>query len=238
MAETKAQLCFQHGMEEYQRGEYEKALSLFQKVISEEPNFSEALYNMSCCCAQLGNRENAMAYLGQAIRINPECREWAGEDSEFDTLKNLPTFQDLLAEHPNEIEISAPTFNDSVMDDFQALADSSSNKASSTEIAKSESHPEEQNLNFSETQKSPGLVCIRCGNVVRIEHRTRLNPILMLVLIYFGILLSLFIFLTWWGILGILLVMLGVYLFSLIKVVWVCPTCKAEGKDCGQIAEK
>ena len=56
-----------------------------------------ALYNLACFYATTGQPDKALPLLPEALRLRPDLVEWSKEDSDLDTLRDMPAFQALYA---------------------------------------------------------------------------------------------------------------------------------------------
>lgn len=56
-----------------------------------------ALYNNGCYYALMGQREEALRAVEEALRLNPALADWAPKDTDLVSLHNDPDFQALLA---------------------------------------------------------------------------------------------------------------------------------------------
>jgi hypothetical protein len=54
------------------------------------------LYNMACYLALDGNREQALSWLGRALRMDKTLCKLVPAETDFDSLKHDPDFQHLL----------------------------------------------------------------------------------------------------------------------------------------------
>lgn len=61
---------FTKGVEQYKSGNYEKAISFFNKELTENPNNENAYYERGNCKAALGNYKEAISDISNAIKIN------------------------------------------------------------------------------------------------------------------------------------------------------------------------
>jgi tetratricopeptide (TPR) repeat protein len=77
---------------------YEEAILSFDKALELNPSDSKVFYNKACCYALQSNLQEAIANLSQAILIDPEHRELAKIDFNFDTIRDKEEFQALIAE--------------------------------------------------------------------------------------------------------------------------------------------
>lgn len=96
MTEERARELFKEGMKYYEDEEYRDAIESFKESIYALPTFSEALYNLACCMAVTGQKDQALMYLNRACRLNMECAEWAKEDKEFDTIRKQDMFKKII----------------------------------------------------------------------------------------------------------------------------------------------
>jgi len=55
----------------------------------------EALYNLACFYATSGQADKALALLPDALRLQPDVREWSKEDPDLVALHDLPAYQAL-----------------------------------------------------------------------------------------------------------------------------------------------
>lgn len=53
-------------------------------------------YNLACYWSLAGNPDQAIRYLAQSFDIDPNYRELVATESDFDPIRDLPGFQDLL----------------------------------------------------------------------------------------------------------------------------------------------
>ncbi len=74
----------------------DRAMAAFQEVLRLDDAYSLAYYNLACVYARAGNVESAVAYLLQAVAIEPEARNWASTDTDFASVRNAPEFRQLL----------------------------------------------------------------------------------------------------------------------------------------------
>ena len=81
----------------YEAGEYEAAIEKARLIADANPQYGSVLYNLACCEALAGRKEDAIGHLGTAIERRPSLRELAQEDSDFDSLREEPAFKELVA---------------------------------------------------------------------------------------------------------------------------------------------
>jgi tetratricopeptide (TPR) repeat protein len=80
-------------------GEHQKAINSYNIALNINPHLHKAWYNTACSYVLIGNIDQAIYNLEQAINLNPEeCRKSATNDSVFDNIRNDARFQALLQE--------------------------------------------------------------------------------------------------------------------------------------------
>jgi tetratricopeptide (TPR) repeat protein len=79
-----------------QLGCYEQALLSLNKAIELAPDSFSAHYDKACCYALQENIDLTLENLKQAINLNPECREMAKTDSDFERILPDQRFQALI----------------------------------------------------------------------------------------------------------------------------------------------
>ncbi len=87
---------------------------------------------------------------------------------------------------------------------------------------------------FKQPEESGLPPCLRCDGIVREERRSIYSPMASLLTIYVGVISSIFLFLSIFGLMGIPVICTGLYMLSRVKTIWVCQNCGAMGKDAGQ----
>jgi hypothetical protein len=63
----------------------------------EASGYAAPLYNLACCEAQLGRKEDAIGHLRTAFEKRPGLRDLAKEDTDLDPLREEPEFVELIA---------------------------------------------------------------------------------------------------------------------------------------------
>ena len=82
----------------YVQGKYAEAADAARPVIEANPDVAGAFYNLACCEALAGRKDDALGHLKHAFEKSPEqFRQWASGDSDLDSLRDDPEFQQLLA---------------------------------------------------------------------------------------------------------------------------------------------
>jgi tetratricopeptide (TPR) repeat protein len=72
----------------YEAKDYEAAVAVMSRALEAHPDNPNVLYNLACCEALSGRREDALAHLARAVEGDPRMREWAAEDSDFDSIRD------------------------------------------------------------------------------------------------------------------------------------------------------
>jgi tetratricopeptide repeat protein len=68
------------------------AADLAAQALEDYPGNAHVLFNTACFEALAGRRDDAIAHLRAAVEINPEMREWAATDADFDSIRQDPEF--------------------------------------------------------------------------------------------------------------------------------------------------
>jgi hypothetical protein len=77
-------------------GDDERTERLARAVLADDARQDMALYLLAVVEARRGATDAAMAYLGQTIEICPEAKAQARYDADFDPLRSLPAFHELV----------------------------------------------------------------------------------------------------------------------------------------------
>ena len=80
----------------YQEGKYAEAADRGRELVEGHPEYAGPLYNLACCEALAGRKEDAIQHLGQAIERSEQFRPMAAEDSDFDPIREEPGFKELV----------------------------------------------------------------------------------------------------------------------------------------------
>ena len=79
----------------YQDGDYEAVIAEGREVIENSPD-PLPLYNLACCEALAGHKEDAIEHLREAISRREQLREFAKGDSDLDSIREEPAFKELV----------------------------------------------------------------------------------------------------------------------------------------------
>jgi len=80
-------------------GRYKRAIAYFDQVINANPEEFSLFYNKACCYGLLGEVEEAILALQEAIYLNSECLDMAKTDTDFDAIRYDANFRALLRGH-------------------------------------------------------------------------------------------------------------------------------------------
>jgi hypothetical protein len=81
----------------YEAGKYAEAADRGRELIEAWPDQTYLYYNVACCESLAGRTADAVEHLRQAIAMWEGCRDMAQADSDFDPIRDQPSFQELIA---------------------------------------------------------------------------------------------------------------------------------------------
>jgi tetratricopeptide (TPR) repeat protein len=73
-------------------GDEARARAAVADSLADHPDHAQALYNVACAEAVLGDNDAALEHLGRAVELEPKCREWARGDDDLDGIRGDPGF--------------------------------------------------------------------------------------------------------------------------------------------------
>ena len=79
----------------YEAGNYEQVIDRARETL-EASNYATPLYNLACCEALTGRKEEAIGHLRLAFDRRPSLRDLAKEDTDFDSLREESAFRKLV----------------------------------------------------------------------------------------------------------------------------------------------
>jgi mannose-6-phosphate isomerase-like protein (cupin superfamily) len=79
----------------YEAGDHEAVIDRARETL-EASNYATPLYNLACCEALTGRKEDAIGHLRLAFERRPSLRDVAKQDTDFDSLREEPAFRELL----------------------------------------------------------------------------------------------------------------------------------------------
>jgi tetratricopeptide (TPR) repeat protein len=80
----------------YEEGKYAEAADRGREVVEANPEYVGPLYNLACCESLAGRTADAVEHLRLAIERSERFRSFAAGDSDFDPIRNEPTFKELV----------------------------------------------------------------------------------------------------------------------------------------------
>ena len=83
-------------------GQYDQARGHMEKILKQNSKADFALYGMAVLDCLTGQVESSLKNLGDAIRLNPQNRFHARNDSDFQNMADDPRFTELLYPEPGE----------------------------------------------------------------------------------------------------------------------------------------
>ena len=82
----------------YEAGGYAEVAERLRPIVDANPHYSLLAYNLACAESRTGRTTDAIDHLRQAMSRSERWRESAARDSDFDTIRDEPAFQELIAE--------------------------------------------------------------------------------------------------------------------------------------------
>ncbi len=79
----------------YEAGEYDAVIDRARKPL-EASGYASPLYNLACCEALAGRKQDAIGHLQVACERRPSLRDLAKEDTDFDPIRDEPAFRELV----------------------------------------------------------------------------------------------------------------------------------------------
>jgi tetratricopeptide (TPR) repeat protein len=81
----------------YESGQYAEAADRGRELIEAHPEYANVIYNVACCESLAGRTDEAIEHLRLAIDRAERFRSFAAEDSDFDPIRDEPTFKELVS---------------------------------------------------------------------------------------------------------------------------------------------
>ena len=76
----------------YRAGDYDAAVEVMRRALERHSDNPGVLYNLACCEALAGRKDEALAHLGHAVELEPKHAEYARTDSDLDAIRNEEGF--------------------------------------------------------------------------------------------------------------------------------------------------
>jgi len=86
------------GLAYYRLKLHEKAFKMFEEASLIDPTDATAKYNGACVLSQMGKTSESLAFLEEALNLNPNLASSALGDSDFNPIRKLPSFKKILEE--------------------------------------------------------------------------------------------------------------------------------------------
>ena len=80
----------------YDKGEHAELRTRLEEVIAANPQYPMLVYNLACSDALSGHTADAIDHLRRAIGVSEKFRANAREDSDFDSIRDEPSFKALI----------------------------------------------------------------------------------------------------------------------------------------------
>ena len=80
----------------YEAGKYAEAADRGRELLEAHGEYPNLLYNLACCESLAGRRDDALEHLRRAIELWDGTRALARGDSDFDSIRDEPAFQELI----------------------------------------------------------------------------------------------------------------------------------------------
>jgi len=74
------------------------AIEVTEKAYQAHPDEAIVLYNLSCYYSLAGDKDQALTWLGRALRMQGELRQLISDETDFDPMRNDPDFQFIIAD--------------------------------------------------------------------------------------------------------------------------------------------
>lgn len=82
----------------HEAGDYEAVAARGGELVDRYPQYALPTYNVACCEALTGRKEEAIRHLSRAIALDERFREYAKGDSDFDSIRDEPGFEELVGD--------------------------------------------------------------------------------------------------------------------------------------------
>jgi mannose-6-phosphate isomerase-like protein (cupin superfamily) len=79
----------------YEAGDYDAVVDRARETV-EASEYAAPLYNLACCEALAGRKEDAIGHLQVAFERRPNLRDLAKEDTDLDPIRDEPAFRELV----------------------------------------------------------------------------------------------------------------------------------------------
>jgi mannose-6-phosphate isomerase-like protein (cupin superfamily) len=80
------------GADAYRRGDFAAAVTLLRRAEREHPGVVGVVYNLACCEALSGQRDEALDHLRRAVELDPKIARHARSDADLESIRDDPRF--------------------------------------------------------------------------------------------------------------------------------------------------
>jgi len=80
----------------YEAGENVEVAAELREIVAEAPEYGLLFYNLACLESLNGDRAEALDHLRKSFELSEAFRDYAKEDSDLDSLREDPAFQELM----------------------------------------------------------------------------------------------------------------------------------------------
>jgi mannose-6-phosphate isomerase-like protein (cupin superfamily) len=80
------------GADAYRRGDFAAAVTILRRAEREHPDVVGVVYNLACCEALAGQREEALDHLRRALELDPTIARHARADADLEAIRDDPRF--------------------------------------------------------------------------------------------------------------------------------------------------
>jgi tetratricopeptide (TPR) repeat protein len=80
----------------YEKGEYAQVADRARVLVEAHPHYADLFYNLACCESLAGQTTDAVEHLRRAINMSERFREYAKDDSDFESIRDEPAFKELI----------------------------------------------------------------------------------------------------------------------------------------------
>lgn len=76
----------------YKAGDFDAAAAVLERALALHPDNPNILYNLACCEALGGRREDALEHLARSVERDPRVVTWAASDSDLESIRGDERF--------------------------------------------------------------------------------------------------------------------------------------------------
>jgi tetratricopeptide (TPR) repeat protein len=92
----------------YEAGDYAAVVERGRKLIEANPQYGLLFYNVACCESLTGQTADALEHLQMSIELSEQFRDYARNDSDLDSIRGEPAFQELVPAASDEVKTGEP----------------------------------------------------------------------------------------------------------------------------------